>query len=86
MRAINSHFHWYPKSVFEALCKRSDTPRAKPNAKGGYDVTPHEGVTRCDTWSDWFDLDAMLEHMDKAAAGAGIGGDFGVVCTTGPGL
>ncbi len=87
MRAINSHFHWYPKSVFEALCKRTDAPRAKPNPKGGYDVTPHEGMTRCDTWADWFDLDAMLEHMDRAALGAGnFGGfDFGVVCTTGPG-
>ena len=87
MRAINSHFHWYPKSVFEALCKRTDEPRAKSNPKGGYDVTPHVGVTRCDTWADWFDLDAMLEHMDKAAQGAGnFGGfDFGVVCTTGPG-
>src|SRR6185295_10299659 len=45
MRAINSHFHWYPKSVFEALAKRSEAPRAKQNAKGGYDVTPYEGVT-----------------------------------------
>ena len=83
MRAINSHFHWYPRSVFEALCKRTDAPRAARNAKGGYDVTPHEGVTRCDTWADWFDLEKMLEHMDTA--GAKYGFDFGVVCTTGPG-
>ena len=85
MRAVNSHFHWYPKSVFEALCRRTEAPRAKPDPQGGYEVTPHEGVTRCDTWAAWFDLDAMLEHMDKAAENAGIGGDFGVVCTTGPG-
>ena len=85
MRAINSHFHWYPKSVFEALAKRSQAPYARANGKGGYDVTPYDGMTRCDTWDEWFDLDHMLEHMDKAASGAGIGMDFGVVCTTGPG-
>ena len=83
MRAINSHFHWYPRSVFEALCKRTDFPKARPTPKGGYLVSPHEGVERSDTWGDWFDLDAMLEHMDKA--GSRLGFDFGVVCTTGPG-
>jgi aminocarboxymuconate-semialdehyde decarboxylase len=83
MRAINSHFHWYPRSVFEALCKRSDYPKAAPDKRGGYVVSPHAGATRCDTWADWFDLDAMLAEMDKA--GARIGRDFGVVCTTGPG-
>ncbi|MCC6472213.1 MAG: amidohydrolase family protein [Burkholderiales bacterium] len=85
MRAINSHFHWYPKSVFEALCRRTAAPRASRDPRGGYQVTPHEGVTRCDTWDEWFDLEARLDHMDKAAQGAGIEGDFGVVCTTGPG-
>jgi aminocarboxymuconate-semialdehyde decarboxylase len=85
MRAINTHFHWYPRSVFESLCRRSDYPRAKPGAKGGYEVSPGEGVTRCDTWDEWFDLDAMLEHMDKAGRASGGNFDFGVVCTTGPG-
>lgn len=83
MRAINSHFHWYPKSVYEALCKRTDFPKAEPTKNGGYLVSPHAGAARSDTWADWFDLDAMLEHMDKA--GEKIGRDFGVVCTTGPG-
>jgi len=82
MRAINSHFHWYPRSVFEALCRRTDFPRASLTARGGYLVSPHEGAARSDTWADWFDLDAMLEHMDRA--GEKIGCDFGVVCTTGP--
>jgi aminocarboxymuconate-semialdehyde decarboxylase len=82
MRAINTHFHWYPRSVFEALAKRGDFPRAVPTARGGYLVSPHEGASRTDTWADWFDLDAMLGTMD--AAGAKIGCDFGVVCTTGP--
>ena len=54
-----------------------------PTSNGGYLVSPHEGASRRDTWADWFDLDAALEHMDRAAAK--IGCDFGVVCTTGPG-
>ncbi len=83
MRIIDTHFHWYPRSVFEMLCKRSGYPRAVPTSRGGYLVSPYEGVSRSDTWADWFDLDAMLEHLDNAAAK--IGCDFGVVCTTGPG-
>ncbi|MBI1998418.1 MAG: hypothetical protein HYS66_18350, partial [Deltaproteobacteria bacterium] len=77
MRIIDTHFHWYPRSVFEMLCKRSGYPRAVPTSRGGYLVSPYEGVSRTDTWADWFDLDAMLEHMDNAAAK--IGCDFGVV-------
>lgn len=83
MRIIDTHFHWYPRSVYDTLCKRTDYPRAVPTTNGGYMVSPHEGAARRDTWADWFDLDAALEHMDKAAAK--IGCDFGVVCTTGPG-
>ena len=37
MRIIDSHFHWWPRSVFEELCKRKDFPRSAPNKKGGYD-------------------------------------------------
>jgi aminocarboxymuconate-semialdehyde decarboxylase len=82
MRAINTHFHWYPRSVFDALARRGGYPRAVPTSRGGYLVSPHEGASRTDTWADWFDLDAMLKTMDRA--GAKIGCDFGVVCTTGP--
>jgi aminocarboxymuconate-semialdehyde decarboxylase len=83
MRIIDTHFHWYPRSVYETLCKRTGYPRAVPTGNGGYLVSPHEGAARRDTWAEWFDLDAALEHMDRAAAR--IGCDFGVVCTTGPG-
>jgi aminocarboxymuconate-semialdehyde decarboxylase len=83
MRIIDTHFHWYPRSVYETLCKRTGYPRAVPTSNGGYLVSPHEEAARRDTWGDWFDLDAALEHMDRAASK--IGCDFGVVCTTGPG-
>ena len=31
MHIIDSHFHWWPRSVFETLCKRTEIPYAKPN-------------------------------------------------------
>jgi len=78
MRAIDSHFHWYPRSVFEELCARTGYPRAVPTASGGYTVMPREGVSRVDQWDEWFDLEAQLAHMDST------GRHFGVVCTLGP--
>ena len=33
---IDSHFHWWPRSVFEKLCKRKDFPTAQVNDKGDY--------------------------------------------------
>jgi len=36
MHIIDSHFHWWPRSVLEQFCKRKDFPRAAPNARGGY--------------------------------------------------
>ena len=35
MHIIDSHFHWWPRSVFEALMKRKDFPRSAPNDRGG---------------------------------------------------
>jgi aminocarboxymuconate-semialdehyde decarboxylase len=78
MRIIDSHFHWYPRSVFEELCRRTDYPRAVPTQRGGYTIFPREGASRTDTWDEWFDLDAQLAHMDST------GRDFDVVCTLGP--
>jgi len=64
--------------VFEELCGRKHYPRAVPTERGGYAVMPRKGVSRVDTWGEWFDLDAQLAHMDST------GRDFGVVCTLGP--
>ena len=79
MRIIDSHFHWWPRSVFEAVCKRKDYPRANPNAKGGYDYWRRaESGAHLNSWAEWFDLDKQLEHMDV------LGHQVDVVCSIGP--
>ena len=34
MRIIDSHFHWWPRSIFEKLCKRQGYPQARVNNTG----------------------------------------------------
>ena len=46
MRIIDSHFHWWPRGIFEQLCKRSGYPRAERNSRGGYSYMGHEGRPR----------------------------------------
>jgi aminocarboxymuconate-semialdehyde decarboxylase len=80
MRIIDSHFHWWPRSIFEQLCRRKGFPRAERNTIGGYTYwrqadTAHSHL---DIWADWFDLDQQLAHMD------GLGHQVGVVCSIGP--
>ncbi|HYM17162.1 MAG TPA: amidohydrolase family protein [Micropepsaceae bacterium] len=78
MRIIDSHFHWWPRSVFEFFCKRKDFPRATVNARGGYNFVGHEGRPSLNSWTEWFDLDKQLEHMD------GLGHQVSVICSIGP--
>jgi aminocarboxymuconate-semialdehyde decarboxylase len=78
MRIIDSHFHWWPRSVFELFCKRKDFPRATVNSRGGYNYVGHEGRPSLNSWTEWFDLDKQLEHMD------GLGHEVGVICSIGP--
>ena len=78
MRIIDSHFHWWPRKIFEQLCKRSGYPRAERNSRGGYNYVGHEGRPSLNSWAEWFDLDRQLEHMDR------LGHEVGVVCSLGP--
>jgi len=79
MRIIDSHFHWWPRSIFEQLCKRKDYPRAERNGRGGYDYYRRVGSgAHLNSWAEWFDLDKQLEHMD------GLGHQVDVVCSIGP--
>jgi aminocarboxymuconate-semialdehyde decarboxylase len=78
MRIIDSHFHWWPRPIFEQLCKRTAYPRAERNTRGGYNYIGHEGRPSLNSWTEWFDLDRQLEHMD------GLGHEVGVVCSLGP--
>ena len=79
MHIIDSHFHWWPRSVFEALCKRKDYPRAERN--GAAATTTGAGTAsgaHLNSWAEWFDLDKQFEHMD------GLGHQVDVVCSIGP--
>jgi aminocarboxymuconate-semialdehyde decarboxylase len=79
MHIIDSHFHWWPRSVSETLCKRQSLPRAKVNNRGGYTyLREQRGDYILDSWAEWFDLDKQLEHMD------GLGHQVDVVCSIGP--
>jgi aminocarboxymuconate-semialdehyde decarboxylase len=79
MHIIDSHFHWWPRSVFEDLCKRKGYPRAERDGKGGYNYWRNAASNgRFNTWPAWFDLDKELEHMD------GLGHQVDVVCSIGP--
>ena len=78
MRIIDSHFHWWPRPIFEQLCKRTGYPRCERNARGGYNYVGEEGRPSLNSWTEWFDLDRQLEHMD------GLGHEVGVVCSLGP--
>jgi len=79
MKIIDSHFHWWPTSIFEKLLSREEYPRAVLNSRGGY--TYHGANNRSGTvasWAAWFDLDEELAHMDR------LGHDISVVCSIGP--
>jgi aminocarboxymuconate-semialdehyde decarboxylase len=65
MRIIDSHFHWWPRSVFETLCKRDAFPRAVPNDKGCYTCLLQDGADYVmNSWPDWFDIDEQFARMD----------------------
>jgi aminocarboxymuconate-semialdehyde decarboxylase len=80
MHIIDSHFHWWPRSIWEQLCKRKGYPRAEPDGKGGYRYLRQEKDADyvLSVWPAWFDLDEQLAHMD------GLGHDVDVVCSIGP--
>ena len=79
MHIIDSHFHWWPRSVSERFCKRKTYPRAEVNQKGGYTYLRQDGGDYVlSSWTEWFDLDKQLEHMD------GLGHQVDVVCSIGP--
>jgi aminocarboxymuconate-semialdehyde decarboxylase len=79
MHIIDSHFHWWPRSVSDRFCRRTSYPRAAINNKGGYTYLRQDGGDYVlNSWAEWFDLDGQLEHMDK------LGHQVDVVCSIGP--
>jgi aminocarboxymuconate-semialdehyde decarboxylase len=80
MKIVDSHFHWWPRAFFEALCQRKTYPRAERNDKGGYTYWRSEGAPpRFHLGGEWFDLEGELQAMDR------LGYDeVDVVCSIGP--
>jgi aminocarboxymuconate-semialdehyde decarboxylase len=76
---IDSHFHWWPRSIFDKLCQRKDFPKARINEHGGYDyMRRHDSGAHLNSWAEWFDLDKQFEYMDS------LGHQVDVVCSIGP--
>jgi aminocarboxymuconate-semialdehyde decarboxylase len=79
MHIIDSHFHWWPRSIFDKLCKRQDFPKARVNKRGGYDYMRRTASGQhLNSWAEWFDLDRQFEYMDS------LGHQVDVVCSIGP--
>jgi aminocarboxymuconate-semialdehyde decarboxylase len=79
MRIVDSHFHWWPRPIFDRLCSRKGFPRAVVNNRGGYAyLRKSTDKTPLNSWAEWFDLDKQLEYMDT------LGYQVDVVCSTGP--
>lgn len=77
MRILDSHFHWWPRSLFEQLCKRNSYPRAEVDGRGGYRYWRREGSQPLGVWAEWFDLDKQLEHMDALGRQVDVFGSIG---------
>ncbi len=79
MHIIDSHFHWWPRSVLEQFCRRKDFPKAEVNNRGGYAYRRGPGRGNpVNSWAEWFGLDEQFEHMDR------LGHQVDVVCSIGP--
>lgn len=79
MNIIDSHFHWWPRAVFEQLCDRTGYPRAERNARGGYNYYRKAGKPPgFNLGPEWFDLDAQLARMDS------LGHRIDVISSIGP--
>jgi aminocarboxymuconate-semialdehyde decarboxylase len=79
MKIIDSHFHWWPRPIFERLEARKGFPRADRNERGGWTYRgAGDRAGRIASWAEWFDLDRQLEAMDA------LGHDIGAVLSIGP--
>jgi len=79
MRILDSHFHYFPRAIFEQLNDRKTYPRAEPDDKGGYRYYRQEGAApTLKPWKEWFDLEEELQRMDQT------GHQVDVVSSLGP--
>lgn len=79
MHIIDSHFHYWPRSIFDWLLKRDDYPKAVPNDRGAWTYVGAGGRSgTIASWPAWFDLEKEFEHMDN------LGHQVDVVSSIGP--
>jgi aminocarboxymuconate-semialdehyde decarboxylase len=79
MHIVDSHFHWWPRSVFERMCVAKGYPRAEPNARGGYTYWRKDSREPAfNVSSVWFELDKLLARMDD------LGHQVDVISSIGP--
>jgi aminocarboxymuconate-semialdehyde decarboxylase len=82
MHIIDSHFHYWPLSVWTELTKRKEPPRAQisQTKKGGYDFFSSSGRQEkfLGGSPEWFNIDEQLGFMDS------LGHQIDVVCSIGP--
>ena len=67
MHIIDSHFHWWPRSIFDKLCKRKDFPKARASTSAAATTTcaAAKAASISTRWAEWFDLDKQFEYMDS---------------------
>lgn len=64
MRIVDSHVHWWPRSLFERLCDRPGYPRAERDGRGNYWYgRQKDAVSSFIASPVWLDLDLQFEHM-----------------------
>jgi aminocarboxymuconate-semialdehyde decarboxylase len=80
MRAIDTHFHWYPRSWLEHLLDAKGYPRSE-RAGDGYRCYYNDGKLLLNFPPVWLDLEQGL--ADSAAAAATVGADVAVISTMG---
>ena len=66
MHIIDSHFHYWPRSFFDHLCKRNGYPHVERNDRNGFTYWRKEGQEPTFNWGDvWFDLDRLMDRMQE---------------------
>jgi aminocarboxymuconate-semialdehyde decarboxylase len=77
MHILDSHFHWRPRAVLEALCERTTYPRAERDGKGGYRYYRKAGAFS-PTSAEWYGLDRQFEYLQS------LGHEIDVINSIGP--
>jgi aminocarboxymuconate-semialdehyde decarboxylase len=77
MHTVDSHFHWYPRSHFEYMANRLESPRTE-RVGDGYRYYYNQGRAFLPLPAVWYDLEAGLAESE-----ATTGADTAVICTTG---